>query len=719
MSMFFQHKAPWDKAAIKFLGILLVALILLTILGQIVFPAVLRMEICSERTGMSSLYYQGPDGKYWSARSSMQAGCQILAFDLLDYHNPILQLHLPAAANFYVIRDVWLQVGWFRVIVDLDSFYARKDIENISRTSEGIRITMSRDAPDPQVAFALSRPRRIAASHWGASFVNAWLLSLAAFLAIVLSRRNWDANIQQAIHQLILFLKQESFQLREFAALAGMSIALNIHSIANFSISIDDEMAAFRVQPDIWLEEGRWTTYLMERFVFPQPVIPYAHNLMFALSIALAYMFLVRAHNLPRDWRMFLAFPVFGAFPTWWFITAFYANLPSVSLGVMLVTLAGFIFARTRSAGRGIPWGWLGLQVVLLTVAVGCYQSFLLMYLAVGVGLILLEYVFEDALPNPMRSVWLSLAQLGAVSVLGFATYWAINSITQNLIVMRTSAYIDSFWNFKTLLEKPLLVLMVSFIAEIRAYYSGAVSKYGVSLFSVGLVVFFAWLAILASSWDKEWRRILVSLMLWSGLLVLPFMLNILSAKELPTRSFLAIPYILWLMAAMLLQGKNVVAKTINAVLVSVLIFQIAIAQGMYAATEYITQQHDRMLAADLYVRMSAIDERFDRNEKILVDFYGTKSADTIYPNPLSGTMGVSIFEFAWQREDIWRMVNFMKLLGYANLQPVEYEQRLQLTPIFETMPAWPAPGCVQKVNDVYLIKLSDNPDRVHAQFSR
>ena len=279
---------------------------------------------------------------------------------------------------------------------------------------------------------------------------------------------------------------------------------------------------------------------------------------MFALSIALAYMFLVRAHNLPRDWRMFLAFPVFGAFPTWWFITAFYANLPSVSLGVMLVTLAGFIFARTRSAGRGIPWGWLGLQVVLLTVAVGGYQSFLLMYLAVGVGLVLLEFVLEDTFPNQMRSVWWSLAQLGAVSVLGFATYWAINSITQNLIIMRSSLYIDSFWNLKTLLEEPLLVLMVSFIAEIRAYYSGAVSKYGISLFSVGLVVFFASLAILASSWDKGWRRILVSLMLWSGLLVLPFMLNILSAKELPARSFLAIPYILWLMAAMLLQRKNV-----------------------------------------------------------------------------------------------------------------------------------------------------------------
>lgn len=719
MSMFFQHKAPWDKATIKLLAILLVAFILLTILGQIAFPAVLRMEICSERAGISSLYYQGPDGKYWPAHSSMQAGCQILAFDLLDYHNPILKLHLPAAANFYVIRGVWIQVGWFRVDVDLDSFYARKDVENISRTSDGIRITMSNDVSDPQVAFALSRPRRIAALHWGSSFVNASLFSLAAFLASVLSRRNWDVNIQRDIHRLAIFLKQESFQAKEFAALAGMSIALNIYSIANFSISIDDEMAAFRVQPDIWLEEGRWTTYLLERFVFPQPVIPYVHNLMFALSIALAYMFLVRAHNLPRDWRMFLAFPVFGAFPTWWFITAFYANLPSVSLGVMLITLAGFIFARTRSMGRGIPWGWLGLQVVLLTVAVGGYQSFLLMYLAVGVGLVLFEFISDDSHPDQMRRVWLSLAQLGIVSVLGFAAYWAINSIAQNLIVVRASGYIEGFWNFKILLAEPLFVLMVSFLTEMRAYYSGAVSKYGIALFSIGFVVFFAWLSVLVNSWGKDWRKTFLSLILWSGLLVLPFTLNIVSAKDLPTRSFFAIPYIIWLMCTLLLQSNRVLVKLFNGLLVSALILQILVAQGTYAATAYFTQHQDRMLAYDLFRRMSEIDDGFTYSQTIFVDIYGTKRAELIYPNPYGGTMGASFFEFAWKADDISRMINFMKLMGYSNIQAVEREQRLLLTPLFEDMPAWPVPGCVQKIDGIYLIKLSDLPDPLHVQYEK
>jgi hypothetical protein len=34
-------------------------------------------------------------------------------------------------------------------------------------------------------------------------------------------------------------------------------------------------------------------------------------------------------------------------------------------------------------------------------------------------------------------------------------------------------------------------------------------------------------------------------------------------------------------------------------------------------------------------------------------------------------------------------------------------------------MPAWPAPGCVQKIDGIYLIKLSDLPDPLHAQYEK
>jgi len=220
-------------------------------------------------------------------------------------------------------------------------------------------------------------------------------------------------------------------------------------------------------------------------------------------------------------------------------------------------------------------------------------------------------------------------------------------------------------------------------------------------------------------TWNRGSGKTFFALLLWSSLLALPFLLNIVSARQLPTRSLLAIPYITWLMAILLLKSKHIVPKAINATLILTLIFQIIVAEGMYAATAYLTQQHDRMLAADLYTRISSLDENFDRNQTILVDFYGTKRAEIIYPNPFGGTIGASFFDLSWKVDDISRMVNFMRLLGFANLQAAERGQRLQLTPIFETMPAWPAPGCVKKVDNIYLIKLSEKPDLLHAQFDQ
>ncbi len=81
--------------------------------------------------------------------------------------------------------------------------------------------------------------------------------------------------------------------------------------------------------------------------------------------------------------------------------------------------------------------------------------------------------------------------------------------------------------------------------------------------------------------------------------------------------------------------------------------------------------------------------------------------------------MGSSLFGYNWKPEDILRMVNFMKLMGYKNIQALEAEQRLQQISTFENMPAWPAPGSVQKIDDVFLIKLSENPDRFHAEFGK
>ncbi len=93
---------------------------------------------------------------------------------------------------------------------------------------------------------------------------------------------------------------------------------------------------------------------------------------------------------------------------------------------------------------------------------------------------------------------------------------------------------------------------------------------------------------------------------------MVPFSLNLVSGENLPTRSLLAIPYVVWLMAILLLNSEKLVFALVNAVIILTLNIQIVTANGFYGATAFVAQNFDRMLAADLYQRMSQLDENFD-----------------------------------------------------------------------------------------------------------
>ena len=84
---------------------------------------------------------------------------------------------------------------------------------------------------------------------------------------------------------------------RELAILLAVGLVANLYFLSNFSPSIDDEFAALRGDPGVWLGQGRWTVYLIERFLFPQPAIPYAPYILLTVCQALAYVVVTRAHG--------------------------------------------------------------------------------------------------------------------------------------------------------------------------------------------------------------------------------------------------------------------------------------------------------------------------------------------------------------------------------------------------------------------------------------
>ena len=73
---------------------------------------------------------------------------------------------------------------------------------------------------------------------------------------------------------------------------------LHLTALTTFSVSIDDELGAFRTDHGIWIAQGRWATYLFQTFLLPNATVPYFPNLLFNFFVTLAYLFIIRALDL-------------------------------------------------------------------------------------------------------------------------------------------------------------------------------------------------------------------------------------------------------------------------------------------------------------------------------------------------------------------------------------------------------------------------------------
>ena len=140
------------------------------------------------------------------------------------------------------------------------------------------------------------------------------------------------------------FNKRE-IKFENLPVLIGMACLFWLFSLTQYSISIDDEYAIFRRDNSVWLGQGRWGIYLLTEFVLPQAVVPFLPNLILCITLSTSYLILLYAHGMRLSKMLIAAFPIFMGFPTWYFLSEFYANTLAVSIGLVLSSTALFLFS--------------------------------------------------------------------------------------------------------------------------------------------------------------------------------------------------------------------------------------------------------------------------------------------------------------------------------------------------------------------------------------
>ncbi|PBP98182.1 glucosyltransferase domain-containing protein [Pseudomonas congelans] len=669
----------------------------------------LEFTVTSDTASQSQLYTSSNAifSETGSETQPLTVGKNDLRFSLLNAASPARWDPTQSAADIKV-SGIRVTVAGIRVPGTRIDIQPLNQITSVTKAPDEYALSMAADANDPQVLVQFD-DSNIALAR----LVICMTLSCFIFLLVTGGKiadrvqNKYALGINRKILDLKTHIAKQQFSKKEFFILLFLSTLLNSYFITNLSLSIDDEMGALRTNPEVWISQGRWAVYLIERFLLPLPAIPFLPYLILDVALTLSYMLMTRIHGGVPSWKSYLTFPVFCSFPTWWLISEFSSNVPAVAMGLFLTVLSASISTPVDTVKNNKNSKFKTLAICsMLAIAIASYQSLILLYLTMGLGIMLTRTLSTPqsmnywVLRNGVRYLFLAAG--------GMAIYYLLNKIFQD-ISGSYSAYLNNFLNLDRIIENPLSAFR-QIVSEAGRVYFGSPYYFGASIGLAPLILLVSTLTTLNTAAAKNK---LITIFIWLLVLATPFLLHVLAgANGVPMRTMISLAYVAWLMTFVLLTTAQGFSAAVCAPLVIVYSMQLLNLNSQYIASATLTQKHDELLAADIYRKIGEIDKDFSADSPVKIDFYGHKKFETIYAKAWTSTMQASFFD--WDNGNISRILSYLKIQGYPNLYAADDNTRKTLKPVFMSMPAWPAPGSVIKINDTYLVKLGNEADPAH-----
>jgi hypothetical protein len=495
---------------------------------------------------------------------------------------------------------------------------------------------------------------------------------------------------------------------KRFSDILILTCILRVISISGYHLGIDDEVMAIKGAADWWLSIGRWGAAFLERFLIPYPVVPFATSLLFCFSLAVAYQILCSMHAVSNRLVALGLLPIFILYPTWAFIEAFYGILPAVSLGLLFTVLSAYLALR-YVLYKSTPASHLVSALVLLTTAIGCYQSFVLLYISICSGACLCGKDIDKRLK-------LLVSKSGIIAIAICPLIAAASSVflawlCRQLAGVSESQYLEEFTNPSYLSNSPLHYILSRLIDTPLRYYFGDPHYYGSQLHIIGVVLILSFALFLIKS--LQTKQVLLRTPCFFLLLVSPFLFSLLG-EELPTRSLFSLPYVAWCLSVILLGstfGNHMMRRRFALVvstLLAIFIQQIIYLNGTYFGSSILAREHDSRVASEIYYRISLMENGLDNDSDIQLGVKGRLGYSKLYPTGAGSTLGESFFD--WDNGNPDRIVSFMKLIGYSNVSFIPKERLRDYEGIFSSMGEWPSGSSIKKVGDgLFLLKLSDD----------
>lgn len=326
--------------------------------------------------------------------------------------------------------------------------------------------------------------------------------------------------------------------------------------------------------------------------------------------------------------------------------------------------------------------------MVLLTLSISIYQSFIFVFISLTIVHIV-ACLYIDKSKYIRYEIYSSIC----ISILSCILYLSITAVTIGIHVGYTKNFVHWSFNMSNNIDvfKTTLYLL-------KEYISGS-NFYGGSLYVLSIP---ATIALLLKLYSKKEKNILLYLFVIC-LPCIPFLQMFIFGGFQPARVFLAQGIILSFLLSYVLIEYNVHTFIIKITTIFIL----------FISSFYITHlfeldvnqlNRDKELAKNIISQLNKNISNI-KNEKILI--FGAPERHLLKDNRNYEIFGSSFFCF--DGGNVYRQLAFIRYYNLGEYLLPSREEALALTQRIEHLPKWPHPGCIAKIDGIWVVRLGDS----------
>ena len=525
------------------------------------------------------------------------------------------------------------------------------------------------------------------------------------FYPVLKKPLNWlSLSLDRIVIDLDSYIKKNG---QVITILGVIALAAYGFELFNLNLTIDEELYAFFSGSSIlWIGEGRWGMYLLNKFLLPYPVIPAIPLFLALVFHILAVLIILNCWEINSKLEQVVAGAMMFTFPTLAYIYMFSTLSYGIGIGFFCVALSLFLYVKNQRY-----WRWL--MVVPISFSIAIYQAFALVLAGVFIVYLIIEI-------RKGNQIWRSVLNMALMFMGAFLIYYLIQRLWMWRLLSllgeaEKSAFLDRilytqrYFDFASLQDHAYRVFSRTW-SNLVDYYSGVHLDYAIEIRVLGFVMIASIVGLIINLMNYKSSIVnkALVLLLSIALLGLPFLGVVFSNGRVLTRTLLALPVsIAGIVILGLLERPRILRISILTIALFC-IFQFSVSTNRLFGASHLALQADRLVAVRLMEKIDEAKAETGIQNPTYLEIVGKLVRDETLAIPWRTTIGLSFFELPTIGQP--RIASFLEISGYQTLRSLPSSRLAEFVEIANAMPAWPAEGSVQIVGDTVLIKFGDYP---------